>query len=164
MLPKGNNDPAFAQIYVYEPDPDRQVDLRLNNHHGLLERTISRQLQDMLYRCDNPFLMAFRTAGERLATEETIALRLNCITAPRLDQRRYNRPTAHEVAAILLGSDMDPTVGSRDIVIQKRSGQLKRISDLHSSYLPLRYPLILPYGSPGWYTELHSDNLQRYDA
>jgi hypothetical protein len=133
-----------------------------NYHH--LDRSVLRELQDMLYECTNPFVTAFRTAGERLVEQESVALRLNCITAPRLDQRRYNRPTVHEVAAILVGSDANPTMGTRDIVIQERTGTLKRISDLHSSYLPLRYPLILPYGTPGWYTELHSMNLNRYES
>src|SRR5579871_3023603 len=92
LLPKEDHNPAFAQIYVYEPDPNRQVDLRLKSHHGRLDRATVRSLQDMLYRSGNPFITAFHTAGERLRADEHISLKLNCITAPPLDQRRYNHP------------------------------------------------------------------------
>jgi hypothetical protein len=126
--------PAFAQIYVHEPDPEQQVNYRMRYDHDNLDRAILRELQDMLYQSTNPFVTAFRTAGERLAAQENIALKLKCVTAPRLDQRHNNRPNVHEVAAILVGSDTHPSLGMRDIIIQERSGRLKRISDLHSSY------------------------------
>ena len=49
---------------------------------------------------------------------------------------------------------MDPC----DIVIEQRSGDLQRISELHSSYLPMQYSLLFPYGEDGYHTEiLHSD-------
>ncbi|KAI7937743.1 hypothetical protein MJO29_015058, partial [Puccinia striiformis f. sp. tritici] len=38
----------------------------------------------------------------------------------------------------------------REIVLHQRNGQLKFISDLHSSYFPLQYPLFFPWGSQQW--------------
>ena len=156
LLPPTNKTPAFAQIYVLESNHEKQVELRMSHHHGNLIQATVRHIQDMLYQCKNPFVHAFRTAGERLNIQNNIALRLRCITTLHLDPRRYNRPTVHEVAAILVGSDANPTIGPRDIIIQSRGGNLKRISDLHSSYFPLRYPLIFPYGTSGWHDQLKS--------
>lgn len=38
----------------------------------------------------------------------------------------------------------------RDIILEKKSGKLKRINELHPCYLPLQYPLIFPYGEDGF--------------
>uniref|UniRef100_A0A0D3AV48 Uncharacterized protein n=1 Tax=Brassica oleracea var. oleracea TaxID=109376 RepID=A0A0D3AV48_BRAOL len=37
-----------------------------------------------------------------------------------------------------------------DIILEKNSGKLKRINELHPCYLPLQYPLIFPYGEDGF--------------
>jgi hypothetical protein len=42
----------------------------------------------------------------------------------------------------------------RDIIIQTQSGTLKRISELHSSFLPLRFPLLRPHGEEGWHDQI----------
>lgn len=49
-------------------------------------------------------------------------------------------PTASEVAGIIFG-DIDSSFDERDIVVETRTGQLQRISELHPSYLPLLFPL-----------------------
>nr|KAJ0206558.1 hypothetical protein LSAT_V11C500254100 [Lactuca sativa] len=37
-----------------------------------------------------------------------------------------------------------------DIVIHSNIGRPQRISKLHSTYMSLHYPLLFPYGEPGW--------------
>ena len=74
---------------------------------------------------------------------------------PGLDRRRYNLPTADEVAVILPGVDGDSNIHSqRDIVLQKRTGGLQIISNLHPSYIPLYYVLLFPYGENGWHPDM----------
>lgn len=66
------------------------------------------------------------------------------------DPRLYNRPTAAEIAVVMAGDGTQLQRG-RDIIIQTRTnGRLRRVSELHSSFLPLRFPLIRPYGEQGW--------------
>lgn len=65
-------------------------------------------------------------------------------------QRRYNKPTVQEVAAIIVGSDEDRLKLTREILLYKQEGGLKIISDDHPSYDPLHYVLIFPYGQNGW--------------
>ena len=68
------------------------------------------------------------------------------------DPRRYNRPTADEVAAIIVRPENDDEPLDRDIIIQHRNtGQLQRISQHSPSYIPMRYPLIFPHGEEGWH-------------
>ena len=44
----------------------------------------------------------------------------------------------------------DTATSTRDIEVQSRCGPLRRVSELHSSYCALRYPLIHVYGEQGW--------------
>ncbi|XP_028093750.1 uncharacterized protein LOC114293828 [Camellia sinensis] len=64
-------------------------------------------------------------------------------------ERQYIRPTANEVAAIIIVDDAG-TETHRDIIVQKNDGILKRISEIHPSYVQLQYPLLFPYGTDGW--------------
>ncbi|KAL3618781.1 hypothetical protein CASFOL_037443 [Castilleja foliolosa] len=46
--------------------------------------------------------------------------------------------------------DFDNALGPRDIVVELKSGKLRRINELNISYLALQYPLLLPYGEDGF--------------
>ncbi|KAL6579636.1 hypothetical protein OROMI_007660 [Orobanche minor] len=73
-------------------------------------------------------------------------------------KRMFNLPTAPEVAALIVG-DIGDQMDVRDIVVESRVGFLKRISELHPSYLPLQYPLLFPYGEDGYMNDIpHRDN------
>jgi hypothetical protein len=93
---------------------------------------------------------------ERIHNQQPTSLSLRTIVDKRTDHRRYNLPTASEVALILPGSG-DEVFDRCDIVIHERGGHLKSISELRSDYLPLRYPLLFPYGEQGWHENMRSD-------
>ncbi|XP_056855869.1 uncharacterized protein LOC108836073 [Raphanus sativus] len=66
------------------------------------------------------------------------------------DGRTYDTPISSEVAALIPG-DFNMEMDRRDIVLQeKQTGWLKRISEIHPSYLALQYPLIFTYGEDGF--------------
>ena len=66
------------------------------------------------------------------------------------DPRRYNVPTAPEVAVIMPGDGYGEEVASRDIVLHARKGGLQRITETHRAYDALHYVLLLPFGEDGW--------------
>lgn len=73
-----------------------------------------------------------------------------------IDQRRFNNPTASEVAGVL--PDDIEEAESRDIVLQMRGGELHRIKETHASYDPLHFVLMFPHGDPGWHINIpHQD-------
>ena len=152
LLPAEGETPRFAQIYICDSDPVQQANVRMLHNHGHLERSTLMGLQNMLQQF-NPYFTIFATASERLAQNEHISLRLKNIESPNLDLRRYNRPTASELA-ILIPEATQSTVNSRDIVLQTRSGPLQQISEFHTAYTPLRYPLLFPYGEQGYHLSL----------
>ena len=70
------------------------------------------------------------------------------------DPRRYNLPTVEEIAAIVPGDGSQAVRVDRDIVLCLQGGGLRRISNLHPSYLPLHYVLFFPHGEQGWHLDI----------
>jgi len=60
------------------------------------------------------------------------------------------------VVAIIVGDASQPI--NREIILEKQSGRLQRINELHPSYLGLQYPLLFPYGKDGYHSGIkHRD-------
>ena len=111
-----------------------------------------------MLRLHNPYIDVFMTAKDRLAVNDNISLCLKMIhITTHFDQRRYNRPTASEVAVIIPGTG-EEQVDRRDIILQSRSGQFKCISELHSAYCALRYPLLFRNRQQGWHPNICSND------
>ncbi|XP_076898784.1 uncharacterized protein LOC143552452 [Bidens hawaiensis] len=85
-------------------------------------------------------------------------LKLRIIGTRQHDARQYNLPSNSEVAALIVG-DIDDAVDNRDIIVTKNSGSLKRISELHPSYTPLKYPLFHPFGEDGYQVKILHKNV-----
>jgi hypothetical protein len=83
----------------------------------------------------------------------TISLRIVNPIEQGKDPRRYNRPTADEVAAIIPIGGTSTHV--RDLTLKRRSdGRFQRIFHTSSKYLPLMYPLLFPNGEDGWFPNI----------
>jgi len=83
----------------------------------------------------NPHVGAFRIARDRfnIKREET-NFHMKIISKRDKDGRVYNLPSVAEVAALIPG-DFDDNLDTRDIVLQMKSGKLRRILECHVSYL-----------------------------
>ncbi|XP_074288486.1 uncharacterized protein LOC141613642 [Silene latifolia] len=88
-------------------------------------------------------------ARDRLSDDIERDVSIRLISRRENDGRTYNRPTASEVAVLIEG-DIGNAVEKRDIIIEKESGELQRISELHPLYLALQYPMFFPHGEDGW--------------
>jgi len=69
------------------------------------------------------------------------------------DPRVYNTPIADEVATLVVGDLSTLDVG-RDIIVKKVCGQLMRLHETHTCFIPLQYPLIFPYGEDGYQEDI----------
>jgi hypothetical protein len=145
LRPEGANDPTYAQLYFY--DPEDALDFRMKNNSNLKRETMSK-LQDML-RTTHRYSPAFLHSFEILQNTPSRELSLRIVTDPSTDQRRYNVPSANEIAIVLPG-DGTHAVQPRDIVLQNRTGGLQFMHDHHPDYAPLHYVLLFPYGTTGW--------------
>jgi hypothetical protein len=62
---------------------------------------------------------------------------------------QYNLPSTDDLAMLVVG-DFSLDKFKRDIIIETRNEELKRISSLHLAYMPLQYPLLFPYDERGF--------------
>lgn len=141
-----DGDAKFAQIYMFDPD------YQLHRRRGIfsnLDSTIMKKLNSLLHKF-NPYAKTFKMARENYDNVEEMSIHLH-----HLDDKVYNKPTTKEVAALIIdGTEGQP----RDICLQGNDSSLRRISDLHSAYDPLQYPLMFPVGTQGWHSNIFKIN------
>jgi len=99
----------------------------------------------------NPYADKFKSARERIDSTNDEPFHMRIIADSKgTDGRLYNMPTSGEVAALIPGDFVNQML-VRDIILEKKStSHLKRISQIHISYLALQYPLIFCYGEDGY--------------
>ena len=119
--------------------------LRMNQDNIDLE--IVSKLKKMLNEF-NVHAKSFRMARDRYRNQPFDDLKLRLIADRTKDGRIYNVPNVSEVAALIVG-DVD-TASGRDIIMEKQSGKLQRINELHTSYIGFQYPLLFPYREDGY--------------
>ncbi|KAL0383112.1 UNVERIFIED_CONTAM: hypothetical protein Scaly_0598500 [Sesamum calycinum] len=88
----------------------------------------------------------YSTSGDALHHDSGANLHIRILNSR--ENRQYIRPTANEIAALIVGSDTN-AVACRDINVCKNDGYLKRISETNPSYTPFEYPLLFSYGTDG---------------
>ncbi|CAH1414732.1 unnamed protein product [Lactuca virosa] len=102
---------------------------------------------------NNALVKSYRMVRDNLHENPGANLKLRLIGKREQDGRTYNLPTSSEVAALIVG-DICDSIEKRDIIVETSSGLLKRISELHLSYLALQYPLLFPYGDDGYRVDI----------
>ncbi|UYV76570.1 hypothetical protein LAZ67_14001209 [Cordylochernes scorpioides] len=147
LMPSENQRSRFLQIYFMgndDDDDDIQTDRRCQQIQGV-RRNIVQGLQRMLHQ-HNLLVQQFKTALENLPSDAYRIVVNADRTPPGQHPRRYNAPTANEVAVVLAGNQF----GSRDIVLHQRDNLLQHVSDTHRFYDALQYPLIFWKGQEGY--------------
>ncbi|UYV65861.1 hypothetical protein LAZ67_3005737 [Cordylochernes scorpioides] len=148
LMPSENQPSRFLQIYFMgnddDDDDDIQTDRRCQQIQGV-RRNIVQGLQRMLHQ-HNLLVQQFKTALENLPSDAYRVVVNADRTPPGQHPRRYNAPTANEVAVVLAGNQF----GSRDIVLHQRDNLLQHVSDTHRFYDALQYSLIFWKGQEGY--------------
>ena len=145
-------------MYIY--DTEHEVDNRLNalniTGSSSVIRLLVQELITML-NFSNPLVQSFRMARDRFRESSIQPVTLRLIGTRQHNSRQYNLPTASEVAALIPG-DGNPT-DTRDVIVEERGNEhrdnpVKRISELHPSFMALQYPLLFPYGEDGFHLKI----------
>lgn len=145
LLPMADREPTFLQIY-FMGDRQREADQRRRFNTGTRE-SIVLALQDLLHE-HNLLVRSFKTALDRMPSDDdeyVVVIRPDRAPAGQ-HAGRYNAPTSDEVAMVMVGDQFN----SRDIVIQRRKGDLRRISDTNRFYDALQYPILFWQGEEGY--------------
>ncbi|XP_073418380.1 uncharacterized protein [Dendrobates tinctorius] len=143
--------PSYSQLYIL--DPEYANIQRLNNEQNEgCKRDIMNTI-DCLLRDINPFAQAFKMMKDLIDQRgyDQSPGRATQITKDRQhDPRRYNLPTANEVAAVFVSDDGEPPI-KRDIPVHPIGQRgLQNIVNHGSNCDPMVYPFIFPYGEHGW--------------
>jgi hypothetical protein len=143
LLPPENKEAVFAQVYIN--DEQEQERIRLKTDFSLNSiRFWNRELNSI-----NPFAIRFRQIGTERCPDKSYVIKEKIGD----DRRRYNAPTAAEVAILMPGDGSNET-HFRDIIISTIGRGLQRINEMNPSYDPLHYPLLFPNGDFGWANDL----------
>ena len=146
LLPLQDEQPKFAQVFFQGTTEEeaRQRQKNISGDNLNLETIIG--LQEMLHE-HHSYVKLFKYALEQIGHREDCRVVIRPENRPSGEhQRRYNAPTTDEVAIIITGEQH----GNRDIVLQKRSGHLQRISETHRAYDALQYPLVFWRGQDSY--------------
>jgi hypothetical protein len=113
LCPAEGQRPQFAQLYIHDTKRKHQY------RHvvmPLLDPTTLDRLLTMMYNI-NPYVEMFKMARDMMATKGVpMDLKLCLIASRTKDARRYNVPTANEVAALMVG-DGSEAIDRRDVVL-----------------------------------------------
>ncbi|KAK4409487.1 hypothetical protein Sango_0021700 [Sesamum angolense] len=148
LLPPPGMRPRYLQMFIY--DTDNELEHRLQESGGLDPELIEkiRHLLD----AHNPFVKIFRQLAQHADIHDCRLL----IREKPGTNLQYTLPTSSQVAAILVGGKELMEGSDRDIIVQTVGGELINIKDYAGYYDPLQYPLLLPYGTYGWYSNYES--------
>ncbi|UYV73850.1 hypothetical protein LAZ67_11001135 [Cordylochernes scorpioides] len=144
LLPSLDQPPQFLQIFFVE-DAQLEVNQRCHFSSALRHGTVL-CLQRMFHRC-NQLIKIFKTALENMPSDEYKLVIRADKTPSGEHERHFNAPQSNDVAVVLSADEFN----QRDIIIQRRSNALKRISETHRSYDPLQYPIIFWDGEDGYH-------------
>jgi hypothetical protein len=82
-----------------------------------LKFSIVRDIRETLDNCDNPYVRVYNTVRDTLHSQHAPLIKLKILGKRGRDGRRYNLPTASEVAALIVG-DFDGVNADRDVIVE----------------------------------------------
>lgn len=138
LLPEPGRTPTYAQLYFQSSEVALEYRMGGNNAQNNGQQphvrvAVMQILQDVIEQ-NHGYVQLYKTAYDRLqelGDVPNVYVKL-CFSA-ETDQRRYNLPTANEVAMIVPGDGTQPTKNC-DIILQTRAGPLKRIFKTNPAY------------------------------
>jgi hypothetical protein len=161
LLPPKDETPKFIQLYIYDTSNEVRNRLRCltadKTPAGCLKPSIVDDLMKM-FDHHNPFIQKFRMAKESLEDSPNDEFIIRIIGAREGDLVQYNLPSTDDFVMLVVG-DFSLVNFKRDIIIETRNEELKRISSLHPAYMSLQYPLLVPYGERGFQIGVHYNGI-----
>ena len=177
LAPPPGQHKQFAQLYICDGHEDSEAECRAREHlfgapqqmqqqqqggqqgeqqegqQGGLQQATLLPLQNMLHH-HNPYVQRFKSTMQ-LAREQgglpEARLVLGASHNSRSDPRRYNTPTAAEVAGFFPGGEEEAVGSKQDIIVHMHGGGVQYLNDLNPAYTPLHFVLLFPRGEPGWH-------------
>ncbi|WVZ62106.1 hypothetical protein U9M48_011891, partial [Paspalum notatum var. saurae] len=154
LVPPPGKRPEYAQLYIHDTANEIQNRLNVFSSEGddAPDPQIVSDLIAMLNE-NNPLVQKFRMARDRLLSPDAPDIAIKLCGTVYAHGDRYCVPSSSELAALLIGGS-SAEVSSFDIVVETQVSRLKPVSPIHPSLMALQYPLLFPYGEPGFHTSI----------
>ena len=152
LRPREGEAPSFAQIYIHDGTAEGELESR-SRHLGEASLPELRGLQVMLHEV-NPYVTFLKQGVDLMKSIGDNNVRMIIRSDGTPDPRRYNAPSAPEIAVIIPGDGYTEGVSSRDIVLHEHTGCLQRITESHCAYDSLHFVLLFPLGENGWHLKI----------
>ncbi|XP_046632783.1 uncharacterized protein LOC124312311 [Daphnia pulicaria] len=164
--------PRYADLYFL--DSAQATDYRANIQAMSGCCRILMEELDAMLREKNPYALVYKMMRQVLEEEYvqrqaanlphyTVGMIITC-DRRNVDQRRYNCPTAHEIAVVFKSSDGAPP-SNRDIrghlYIPVRGRRFIQINTQKPMCDPMCYPLLFPNGEDGWHAHMNYNTTSR---
>ncbi|KAK1362492.1 hypothetical protein POM88_046966 [Heracleum sosnowskyi] len=154
LIPNDGETPKFCQLYIY--DTENEVSNRMQwmdiDDNDKINSEIVEGLMKML-DYTNELVKEFRVARDRFKDSPYVDLKIVLKVCRSQSGRENNIGLSNEVAAIMVGGVEDPSA-SRDIILERTIGGLKRITNIHPKLMALQYPLLFPNGEDGFHNKI----------
>ncbi|XP_010419309.1 PREDICTED: uncharacterized protein LOC104705014 [Camelina sativa] len=154
LLPIDGESPKFLQLYIFDTTNEVQNRIKaLTNGKSLTppDESIICGLLEMLDDT-NELAKIYRMARDQHEEADPTEMSIRLV-GQRQRGRQYDLPTADEIAGLIIG-DLSLTIGKRDVIVQYKSNNLQRVSELHPKFMSLQYPLLFPYGEDGYHEQI----------
>ncbi|EGG10565.1 uncharacterized protein MELLADRAFT_33693, partial [Melampsora larici-populina 98AG31] len=151
LLPQDPNNPCFAQIFIVGDGAEEELKIRQSKADEKdkdINPNLLRRLQDIINKF-NPIAVFLKDNAAIINSDETTQVVLKSLPPGKRKMKTYDKPRPSDVAALVRGTgeiDCNP----RDVVLRHKDAKLEHMTDLHSGFLSVRYPLMLPFASQQW--------------
>ncbi|KAJ0760860.1 putative DNA helicase [Helianthus annuus] len=149
LCPPDNEKPRFLQMYIYDTENEVSNRLRFFSATSQLSSDIVATISQTLASC-NGYVRLFKSAIDLCTGSNAYNFAVRLYNGG--NKRKYEPPAPGTLGGIIRDNNLNAT--TYDIVIHNKDGIAQRVSKLHSSYMPLQYPLLFPYGEQGWSPDL----------
>lgn len=157
ILPPDDGHLGFAQHYMFGGPAEQEIENRILASRTTLNPNIIRVFMEFMYKY-NPYARQFKTAGQLIQSNTAVSIRIKTANATFQDPitnlffqdlEAYNNPTSDQVMVIIPGGG-DVGGNSKDVILHTHDGHFTRIDDLNTSYWPMRYVWVWPFGAQGY--------------
>lgn len=159
LLPLEGECPKFAQLYIYDTHNETMNRLNAVNCKERNEKLDEDIVQGLIKMFDesNELVKLFRIVRDKFERGCLTSLKLRLLGRQADDSKQYEQPTCDEIGGLVVG-DIGLFDSNRDIVIELKAGELKRITKLNPKFMSLQYPILFPYGEDGYRPDLKWSN------
>lgn len=88
-------------------------------------------------------------ARDRFGESDYLPIKFRLIGSRGGSTTQYNPPSCAEIDELIIG-DLGSADRQRDIVVEHKTEGLKRISDLHPSFMAMQYSILFLYDEDGF--------------